>query len=80
MLIAGAGHVRRDWGVPWWLAPRAPGTSVGALAFVDAPPQQQEPGVEADRYDFVWYTQPEDLDDPCEVFREQLEALGRHGG
>ncbi len=76
VLIAGAGHVRRDWGVPWWLARRDAGTPVRALAFVEAPPDQRDPGPEAQRYDFVWYTAAEDLKDPCETFREQLEALG----
>jgi len=32
VLIAGAGHVRRDWAVPWWLALRAPGAAVAAKA------------------------------------------------
>jgi uncharacterized iron-regulated protein len=77
VLIAGAGHVRRDWGVPWWLELRAPGASVRTLAFLETTEPEAEPGPEADRYDFVWYTAPADDEDPCETFRDQLEALGR---
>jgi uncharacterized iron-regulated protein len=75
VLIAGAGHVRRDWAVPWWLALRAPGAAVRSLAFVDVPPALRDPGVETQRYDFVWYTALEDHEDPCEKYREELEAL-----
>jgi uncharacterized iron-regulated protein len=75
VLIAGAGHVRRDWAVPYWLERRAPGTSVTALAFVEAAPAQRDPGPGAERYDFVWYTAPVDDEDPCEKYRERLEAL-----
>jgi uncharacterized iron-regulated protein len=75
VLIAGARHVRRDWGVPWWLERRTPGASVRSVAFIDAPPEQHDPGPKAQQYDLVWYTSTEDREDPCEKYREQLETL-----
>ena len=39
------------------------------------PAALREPGVETRRYDFVWYTALEDREDPCEKYREELEAL-----
>jgi uncharacterized iron-regulated protein len=75
VLVAGAGHARRDAGVPFWLARRAPGARVASVGFVEqrAP---APPGDEAARFDLVWYSQPLDDVDPCERFREQLEEMG----
>jgi uncharacterized iron-regulated protein len=75
VLISGAGHVRRDWGVPFWLHRREPGARVASLAFVEVEPGQLRPGDEAVLYDYVWYTEPLDTGDPCVIYREQLEKL-----
>jgi len=66
VLIAGNGHVRRDVGVPHYLAAaQAEGiVSVGFLA--------RGPGgaMQADGpYDEVWFTAPVDRPDPCASFR-----------
>lgn len=55
VLITGRGHARRDFGVPWYLARRAPGAPVAVLAFLavrefDAARARDLP------YDFVWLT------------------------
>lgn len=85
VLIAGAGHARRDRGVPKHLARLAPGASVQALAMVEIPAQARADASEvlaglfgeAPPFDFVWLTPAMDDRDPCERFRERLETMGR---
>lgn len=82
VLIAGAGHVRRDLAVPWHLARLAPDRKVVALAFVEVAADQPDPdqyrrgenGAPAP-YDYLWLTPRVDDDDPCTKFREQLERM-----
>lgn len=61
LLIAGNGHVRRDYGVPQLLAPLLAGRRVLAIGFV-------EPGqaASASEYDLVWVTPAAPRSDPCE--------------
>jgi len=86
VLIAGAGHVRADRGVPWHLDRFAPGASVVALGLLEVAVGQAEPasyaeayGADALPFDFVWFTPRVDDLDPCEAFGTQLEkAKQRH--
>ncbi|HKU86915.1 MAG TPA: ChaN family lipoprotein [Casimicrobiaceae bacterium] len=64
VLLAGNGHVRRDIGVPAWLAPeeRRHAVSIGLLEAGDGatvPP--------AGRFDFFAVTEAEQRDDPCKA-------------
>lgn len=79
VLIAGAGHIRRDRGVPWHLARLAPGRSITTLAFAEVDRERTAPlDYVADRaVDFVWLTPRMDEDDPCAAFAEQLKRLRR---
>ena len=83
VLIAGAGHVRRDWAVPWYLTHRAPKLHIRTLAFVEAMADKpavsdyldaEGDGVGTDRpiYDFVWFTPRANLIDHCAQLRERL--------
>ena len=84
VLVAGAEHVRRDFGVPAWLARRAPQATVASVAFLEVEPEA--PGCAAPSaedalpFDYVWYTPRVDLEDPCAKYREQLERMQRGGG
>ena len=69
VLIAGAGHVRRDMGVPLSL----PAGEVASLAFAEVSPRA--PGGPALPFDYVWFTPRVDDRDPCESFRKDLERL-----
>ena len=76
VLIAGAGHVRTDRGVPMYLTARAPGVAVASLAFVEvatghtSPPEYAERfGVARLPFDYVWFTTRADDVDPCARFR-----------
>jgi uncharacterized iron-regulated protein len=82
VLIAGAGHVRRDYGIPTYLASRAPVASVISVVFLEVSQDRHEPTAYAARFrrqvfpfDYVWFTPRVDDDDPCAAFEEQLKKL-----
>jgi uncharacterized iron-regulated protein len=82
VLIAGAGHVRKDWGVPAYLAVASPGSTIATVAFAEvregSDPRAAAAAVGGARaYDYVWFTAPADDVDPCEKFRRSLERLER---
>lgn len=66
VLIAGNGHVRRDIGVPYYLAAAQAGDIV-SVGFLERGP---DGATRADGpYDEVWFTAPVDRPDPCASFR-----------
>jgi uncharacterized iron-regulated protein len=80
VLIAGAGHVRTDRGVPIYLAARAPGLAVASLAFVEVATGRAAPIDYAERFggarlpfDYVWFTPRADEVDHCARFRRSDE-------
>jgi uncharacterized iron-regulated protein len=84
VLITGAGHARRDRGVPVHLARQAPGASIASVAFVEVEPAAVKPGDYAARFgatalpfDYVWFTPKIDEADPCEKFKQSLESIGK---
>jgi uncharacterized iron-regulated protein len=83
ILIAGAGHVRTDRGVPIYLAVRAPGAAVASLAFVEVATGRAAPTDYAERFggarlpfDYVWFTTRADEVDHCARFRGSSEKTG----
>jgi uncharacterized iron-regulated protein len=76
VLIAGAGHVRKDRAVPFYLQARAPERHVLAVAFVEVGKQATEELPELERaYDFLWFTPRVDDLDPCQRFKEELDKM-----
>jgi uncharacterized iron-regulated protein len=77
VLIAGAGHVRTDRGVPWHLQTTAPRQSIVALAFVEVDDARRAVAdyALAGRFDYVWFTARLDDEDPCAIFRDSLHRL-----
>jgi uncharacterized iron-regulated protein len=82
VLIAGTGHVRKDYGVPDYLRVQAPGTTVMSVGFLEVSAQWQEATAYAGRFhamtlpvDYVWFTPRVDDEDPCQKFEEQLKKL-----
>ena len=76
VLIAGAGHVRTDRGVPLYLARLAPKRTALSLAFVEVH-DGVEDEIAAMPYDYVWLTpshEPPDHD-PCKALKEQFEGM-----
>lgn len=86
LLIAGAGHTRRDRGVPYVLSRLDPDRDVLSVGFIEVPPtgdddaeddwlQSIGPGTPAP-FDLVWVTPRVDRPDPCEALRRHF---GKHG-
>lgn len=86
VLIAGGGHVRRDWAAPLYLARRG-AAEARILLFVEVAPEGEDPAAYAPRdsagapaADYLWFTPRVDLDDPCARFAQQLEGMKSPGG
>ncbi len=76
VLLAGAGHARRDIGVPLYLRRQGAGR-VLSVAFVEVRAGVDAPGAyQPERFDFVFFTPRLEDADPCERFRSQLEQMG----
>lgn len=76
ILVAGAGHVRDDRGVPVQLARDAPGKRIVAVAFVEVSrdacaPQAYAESLSVDRlpFDYVVFTPGAEREDPCATFK-----------
>ncbi|MFQ5699857.1 MAG: ChaN family lipoprotein [Myxococcota bacterium] len=71
VLIAGAGHVRRQVAVPRFL----PAGSALVVAFLEVDAERLEPAAYADQsgFDLIFFTPRASAVDPCVRFREQLE-------
>jgi uncharacterized iron-regulated protein len=70
VLIAGAGHVRVDRGVPAYLSKDAPGRSILSVAFREVQPGLLDPrSYEALPFDVVVFTPSAARADPCEGLR-----------
>ena len=82
ILVAGAGHVRNDYGIPVYLRTKAPAKQVVSIAFVEVDQQGTEPQSYALPYpdgrfpfDYVWFTPRVDDEDPCEKFKSQFDRM-----
>ncbi len=70
VLVAGNGHVRKDYGVPQVLAAVAPSLKVTSVGFYERTAASAEmlPAL-AGKYDYVWFTDAIERPDPCENFK-----------
>jgi uncharacterized iron-regulated protein len=82
ILVAGAGHVRNDYGIPVYLRAKAPEKRVISIAFVEVDKQKTEPQSSALSYangrwafDYVWFTPRVDDEDACEKFKSQFDRM-----
>lgn len=73
VLIAGNGHVRRDFGVPHYLAHYPRGDDVRVVGFVEVDAVQLAPTnyvtAGAPEYDYIAFTPPTPRPDPCKDVR-----------
>src|SRR2546428_649682 len=81
VLIAGAGHVRRDRGVPVHLARQVPDATIASIAFVEVDAAASKPGDYAARFgtetlpfDYVWFTPKADDDRPCAKLKKSTDT------
>lgn len=70
VLIAGAGHVRKDRAVPFWLARLSPGRHVVSVGLVEEDERLTRPAEHPWPYDYVIFTPRLERPDPCEMFRK----------
>jgi uncharacterized iron-regulated protein len=82
VLVAGAGHVRSDYGIPVYLTAMAPGRQVVSIAFVEVDEPEPEPNKyllanAAGRapFDYLWFTPRVDDQDSCEKFKAQFKKF-----
>lgn len=71
VLIAGAGHVRVDRGVPYLLRSMAPGKRVLSLAFLETDPAKGDPAAYDAPYDLLWFTSAVPPIDGCAAMRRR---------
>jgi len=82
VLIAGAGHVRTDRGVPVYLRAREPAAGIAVLAPLEVRDGWTRPADYAEAsgarlpYDWVWFTPRMDDADPCARFRRLAPLTG----
>jgi uncharacterized iron-regulated protein len=73
VLIAGNGHVRRDFGVPHYLAQYADGQDVRVVGFIEVDSAKPAPTdyvtAGTPEYDYVVFTPPTPRPDPCKTLR-----------
>lgn len=79
VLIAGAGHARRDVAVPQVLMRAAPGRAILSIAFVEVGPEDTDPAAlvppgagGTPRHDLLWLTPPGPSEDHCAALRERF--------
>ncbi len=79
LLIAGSGHVRRDFAAPMYLRRRAPDKGIVAVALTEISgkrrPASYAPPTPSGRpvYDYLWFTRSHNMGNPC----ERLEKITR---
>jgi len=86
VLVAGAGHVRRDQAVPAWLERRGVGGSLASVALVEVRGDAAGPGADLRErfggsipYDRVWFTPGHPREDPCDELRKRLHSGAGEG-
>jgi uncharacterized iron-regulated protein len=79
VLIAGAGHARRDWGVPAQLEARQSRLTIVSLVLVEVEPGRNDPADylpegagQVPVYDLLVFTPRASRDDPCEALRDRF--------
>jgi uncharacterized iron-regulated protein len=81
VLVAGAGHVRSDYGIPAVLRENTVKKRIVSVAFVEVEQGKLEPrfyGASNDGrlpFDYVWFTPRVDNEDPCEKFRSRFQRM-----
>lgn len=70
VLVAGNGHLRKDYGVPQVISALAPSVKMSVVAFEERRGSLPELLQSlAGRYDYVWLTEGAERSDPCENFQ-----------
>ncbi len=82
ILIAGAGHTRTDYGIPFYLHQETPGIKTLSLSFMEVskdellPENYIEAWGESTKelpFDYVWFTERAEREDQCEKMRAYMD-------
>ena len=84
VLIAGAGHTRRDLGAPRNVAALAPGARMVSVALIEVDEDETDPAryaasfsATALPFDYAWFTPRANDRDYCAALRERFEGKGK---
>ncbi len=82
VLIAGSGHVRKDWAVPSFIKQQLPDASILSIAFFEVAPERTSPSDYVETiaglgapYDFIYFTPKVDLIDRCAEMAGKMRAM-----
>jgi uncharacterized iron-regulated protein len=82
VLIAGSGHTRTDYGIPYYLRQQAPNLKVISLAFIEVSKNKLKPAdyvanwsktAKKLPFDYVWFTQKAEREDQCEKMKLHMK-------
>ncbi|WP_198262683.1 ChaN family lipoprotein [sulfur-oxidizing endosymbiont of Gigantopelta aegis] len=85
VLIAGSGHTRTDYGIPYYLRHEAPNLKVLSMAFIEVSKDKLKPSDYAKNwsktaqqlpFDYVWFTQQAEREDQCEKMQTYMKNKG----
>jgi uncharacterized iron-regulated protein len=86
LVIAGRGHARRDYGVPYYLRARDPALDVIVVGMVESDAGQTPPASDEDltspggaaapqpAFDYLWFAPREAREDPCRGLRTRIPS------
>lgn len=69
ILVAGNGHVRKDYGIPSLIRHHLPDAKYVSIGFIEDTPEINIGQELRDQYDYVWITEPAQRDDPCKMMK-----------
>jgi uncharacterized iron-regulated protein len=82
VLIAGSGHVRKDWAVPTFIRQTLPDATIASIAFFEVDPERRSASDYAEAiaglekpYDFIYFTPKMDLVDHCAEMAEHMKKM-----
>ncbi len=73
VLIAGAGHARKDYAAPWHLARLAPGAGVLSLVMIEVRDEEANPAAYGGAFDLLWFTPRANDDDHCAGLAKHMQ-------
>ncbi len=80
VVIAGNGHVRKDWGIPVFLAKLRPKSKITVISIIEVDPKKLDPSqyleASVNLSDYVVFTAAYSRTDPCErmkTFKEKMK-------
>ncbi|MCU7835255.1 MAG: ChaN family lipoprotein [gamma proteobacterium symbiont of Taylorina sp.] len=86
VLIAGAGHTRTDYGIPYYLQKEMPDKKIISIAFIEVSADKFKPAEYAENwntrskkfpFDYVWFTSRAEREDQCEKMRAYMKKNAR---